>query len=49
MFTKDQKGDLLRKLFELETKSVPKRAEPAEVKKQVVWSRRFDNDDVIII
>ena len=48
MFTKDNKGELLRKLFDLETRNI-KKAEKKEVKKQIVWSRKFDSDDVIII
>ena len=48
MFTKDNKGELLRKLFDLETRNI-KKAEKKEVKKQIVWSRKFDSDDAIII
>ena len=48
MFTKDNKGELLRKLFDLETRNI-KKTEKKEVKKQIVWNRKFDSDDAIII
>lgn len=48
LFIKDRKGDLLRRLFELETQSVPKQ-QTLPPKKQVVWMRKFDSDDAIVI